>query len=111
MKDCKAVIEVCVLVLIDTWWNVNPITYWKYLVIFGFNRYMVECESTRMTISQIRKAGFNRYMVECELLKNHICHVLTFVLIDTWWNVNEIEKRWFPVADMVLIDTWWNVNE
>ena len=56
-----------IVVLIDTWWNVNnkSQTFSKENG-FGFNRYMVECESS------IRKSpcngwyGFNRYMVECE---------------------------------------------
>ena len=32
------------------------------------------------------------------------------VLIDTWWNVNQLAL--VPVAynGSVLIDTWWNVN-
>ena len=33
------------------------------------------------------------------------------VLIDTWWNVNLVEKIGKVVTDIVLIDTWWNVNE
>ena len=32
------------------------------------------------------------------------------VLIDTWWNVNLVEKIGKVVTDIVLIDTWWNVN-
>ena len=32
------------------------------------------------------------------------------VLIDTWWNVNEIIIIGLSVALLVLIDTWWNVN-
>ena len=32
------------------------------------------------------------------------------VLIDTWWNVNNIPFT-FPLEEYcVLIDTWWNVN-
>ena len=33
------------------------------------------------------------------------------VLIDTWWNVNEIAIKVFNDSDVVLIDTWWNVNK
>ena len=32
------------------------------------------------------------------------------VLIDTWWNVNEIVGVDHGYRNMVLIDTWWNVN-
>ena len=33
------------------------------------------------------------------------------VLIDTWWNVNNILNLRFQCIKAVLIDTWWNVNE
>ena len=32
------------------------------------------------------------------------------VLIDTWWNVNELVYTVQCTRDLVLIDTWWNVN-
>ncbi len=54
----------------------------------GFNRYMVECESTFLLISLILYRGFNRYMVECELITYPSFSILYTVLIDTWWNVN-----------------------
>ena len=53
---------------------------------------------------------FNRYMVECE------CIPFTYgiwwlpVLIDTWWNVNELQSPTKQPEQLVLIDTWWNVN-
>ena len=34
----------------------------------GFNRYMVECESTKSYAGDADTTGFNRYMVECEYL-------------------------------------------
>ena len=33
-----------------------------------------------------------------------------FVLIDTWWNVNYLQRRNILRVKIVLIDTWWNVN-
>ena len=33
--------------------------------------------------------GFNRYMVECEFKGMRENHGHRFVLIDTWWNVND----------------------
>ena len=54
------------LVLIDTWWNVNVFLSNDRPVSFGFNRYMVECESNRKDIPSISPRCFNRYMVECE---------------------------------------------
>ena len=33
------------------------------------------------------------------------------VLIDTWWNVNNILNLRFQCIKAVLIDTWWNVND
>ena len=47
-RGCESIVKYCffiVLVLIDTWWNVNE----------DLN-----------TIEQMTKTGFNRYMVECE---------------------------------------------
>ena len=32
---------------------------------------------------------FNRYMVECKYFKRAICRKPVYVLIDTWWNVNQ----------------------
>ncbi len=32
------------------------------------------------------------------------------VLIDTWWNVNEVQFDFSRGYYTVLIDTWWNVN-
>ena len=56
-----------VAVLIDTWWNVNYSPHLsKNLTEFGFNRYMVECES----------------------VQNYVNPPRSLVLIDTWWNVN-----------------------
>ena len=54
------------MVLIDTWWNVNPILIENVIFPSSFNRYMVECE-LRISLNGIYRAGgFNRYMVECE---------------------------------------------
>ena len=71
---------------------------------------MVECESiTRSTLFN-RRFCFNRYMVECESIKNMTKGVLTTVLIDTWWNVNQSFGEEQLKEAFVLIDTWWNVN-
>ena len=35
---------------------------------------------------------------------------LAIVLIDTWWNVNDITINSYEEYKHVLIDTWWNVN-
>ena len=37
--------------------------------------------------------------------------MLDIVLIDTWWNVNQLNVDNFFVVYNVLIDTWWNVND
>ena len=71
---------------------------------------MVECESTFLLISLILYRGFNRYMVECEsiLTAQQLSEIL--VLIDTWWNVNQLAEGGVLKKGQVLIDTWWNVN-
>ena len=35
---------------------------------------------------------------------------MVIVLIDTWWNVNELQSPTKQPEQLVLIDTWWNVN-
>ena len=54
------------IVLIDTWWNVNENANLAFMEIFGFNRYMVECESVQEIFYFTCEKSFNRYMVECE---------------------------------------------
>ena len=54
--------------------------------------------------------GFNRYMVECESSTAMLSEFVNFVLIDTWWNVN-LKRGYITQQELeVLIDTWWNVN-
>ena len=61
----------------------------KTMATFSFNRYMVECESQAVGVLERGVNSFNRYMVECEYLNTlAICSPI-WVLIDTWWNVNE----------------------
>ena len=45
-------------------------------------------------------------------MKMLILHLWRFlrVLIDTWWNVNDVAKNVILISFQVLIDTWWNVN-
>ena len=72
-------------------------------------------------------------MVECECWKCSKSHNHEWVLIDTWWNVNQISSPFFTSnsysfnrymvecelfclitrkhRNRVLIDTWWNVND
>ena len=49
-------------------------------------------------------------MVECEYISTELLRNLLQVLIDTWWNVNELIHAVQCTGDLVLIDTWWNVN-
>ena len=50
-------------------------------------------------------------MVECEydILDSRYVH-RNSVLIDTWWNVNNLFIINYAISGTVLIDTWWNVN-
>ena len=34
----------------------------------------------------------------------------SFVLIETYWNVNASEQTEYEIPDSVLIETYWNVN-
>ena len=38
------------------------------------------------------------------------CFFIVLVLIDTWWNVNQLAEGGVLKKGQVLIDTWWNVN-
>ena len=58
----------------------------------------------------MRIYGFNRYMVECEFLSFEALDRFYSVLIDTWWNVNIHNYDSNIRRTNVLIDTWWNVN-
>ena len=51
---------------------------------------MVECEFATRNSRVASADGFNRYMVECEFGFGGIPVKASRVLIDTWWNVNEM---------------------
>ena len=91
-RGYESIVKYCffiVLVLIDTWWNVN---------VYSSDELVYTGES------------FNRYMVECEFYISGFEFRCTYVLIDTWWNVNEEPTHNEFLMNLVLIDTWWNVN-
>ena len=49
-------------------------------------------------------------MVECECINALTLFDASRVLIDTWWNVNDLPNFSYANHGKVLIDTWWNVN-
>ena len=49
---------------------------------------MVECEYKTLCDAVNWVYGFNRYMVECECITLIRRLISLSVLIDTWWNVN-----------------------
>ena len=69
-RGCESIVKYCffvVLVLIDTWWNVNTtICRCTGIQDKSFNRYMVECEYVGWLFMDAGEPSFNRYMVECE---------------------------------------------
>ena len=71
---------------------------------------MVECELSEYKEQYLSTLGFNRYMVECECNSNIQFSFFVYVLIDTWWNVNDVNSLTSFEPCAVLIDTWWNVN-
>ena len=44
--------------------------------------------------------SFNRYMVECEYVIIDEMEFADGVLIDTWWNVNLLDLRTLPEAEI-----------
>ena len=81
-----------------------------FLSVMCFNRYMVECEYIAGLCFLKSVSRFNRYMVECEFCFTDSPSDPRSVLIDTWWNVNDIIFFITHLVFRVLIDTWWNVN-
>ena len=76
------------IVLIDTWWNVNPLpvgVFIKEVIVLIDTWWNVNIENFQL---QFLSARFNRYMVECEYRIIGKKDEIVFVLIDTWWNVN-----------------------
>ena len=53
---------------------------------------MVECEFVQQPFATACHDRFNRYMVECEFFHIYSTSVSVIVLIDTWWNVNYLQK-------------------
>ena len=103
------------LVLIDTWWNVNKIfliimiVFYIVLIDTWWNVNMYDLSNAYFTDSvlidtwwnvnyvytchiSVHMHGFNRYMVECEYFKYMQLVWYSAVLIDTWWNVNSLFK-------------------
>ena len=99
-----------ILVLIDTWWNVNRRTK---AIFSGLAKVLID---TWWNVNHgkgdafLAANGFNRYMVECECIFDRSKNRDVTVLIDTWWNVNSRAEDIILDKDFVLIDTWWNVN-
>ena len=72
-RGYESIVKYCffiVLVLIDTWWNVNQ----------------------KVPATILSRVRFNRYMVECEYDFQKFLKCNRVVLIDTWWNVNSSER-------------------
>ena len=57
---------ICGRDLIDTLWNVKRIRKSLAILLFGFNRYIVECKVQGMDEVPRLHKGFNRYIVECK---------------------------------------------
>ena len=75
-------------VLIDTWWNVNPI---KFVTHCAAALVLIDTwwNVNLFTVFVVSPSpGFNRYMVECEFQYISYFIKTIIVLIDTWWNVN-----------------------
>ena len=72
---------------------------------------MVECESN---IADTKRERGELVLIDTWWNVNnihaYIVNRLSVVLIDTWWNVNPIASTHDIILNTVLIDTWWNVN-
>ena len=60
----------------------------------------------------IEDTGINRNIMECKVYdKAHGAEYACNVLIETLWNVKEMESLINRCANIVLIETLWNVKE
>ena len=120
-------------VLIETSWNVKILGWFPASNCTGINRNIVECKAFFWMRSRTQKPGINRNIVECKDRYPSIHSPLSFVLIETSWNVkpnwwyyiiikgsinrNIVECKgrcirlvrsvWY----IVLIETSWNVKK
>ena len=53
----------------------------------------------------------NRNILECKYLNSFRENLCKEVLIETYWNVNDVEVIIFDEFNPVLIETYWNVNK
>ena len=54
--------------------------------------------------------GINRNIVECKFRINRNALIFIAVLIETLWNVNQVQNIRSNLLVSVLIETLWNVN-
>ena len=52
----------------------------------------------------------NRNILECKAFKGEKMAKVTFVLIETYWNVKANICQRLQLPDSVLIETYWNVK-
>ena len=76
----------------------------------GINRNILECKFARKKRLSSVSSSINRNILECKSGIHLILPVFFQVLIETYWNVNEIKDIIMFFPDSVLIETYWNVN-
>ena len=104
-------------VLIETYWNVNTQTGLLYhpvpvcinrnileckysfcvlqiIIPFGINRNILECKLLPRSRWQILTEGINRNILECKYTFSILSVCSFMVLIETYWNVNQVEKEY-----------------
>ena len=89
--ECKVYLHASVRhpahVLIETSWNVKILGWFPASNCTGINRNIVECKAFFWMRSRTQKPGINRNIVECKDRYPSIHSPLSFVLIETSWNV------------------------
>ena len=63
-----------------------------------------------LTHMSLTSDSINRNILECKCPDAHAALNFTFVLIETYWNVNPFTVTFSPTCFIVLIETYWNVN-
>ena len=80
------------------------------LHVIRINRNILECKWKFRLDQVFQDLGINRNILECKLFFPPYMQGRSFVLIETYWNVNASAQSDLWSQSRVLIETYWNVN-
>ena len=83
-------------VLIETLWNVKSVKLNKVFSLSRINRNIVECKENYQVKNLIMRKSINRNIVECKVQRITVKTCIVSVLIETLWNVKQIDSSVHP---------------